>query len=236
MSTTHEPETVGFGPLRISFDGRVLRPRPWTTAQSAWAAEILCTAPAGPVLELCAGAGQIGLLAVAASSRPLVCVDLDPVACGYARRNAQEAGLAGRVEVREGPMDEVLGEGERFAVVVADPPWVRRTDVGRYPEDPVRAIDGGDDGMDVAWTCLETAGDHLLPGGTLLLQLGTVEQVDALRERLRDASLVVSEVRWCDRGVLVRLDLTEAGAAPAAPCGCRRTTGTTPSGDTGTAP
>ncbi len=42
---------MDFGRLRIAFDGRVLRPRPWTTNQSAWAAEILPTAPGGPVLE-----------------------------------------------------------------------------------------------------------------------------------------------------------------------------------------
>ena len=34
-------ETVAFGRLQITFDGRVLRPRSWTEAQSAWAAEIL---------------------------------------------------------------------------------------------------------------------------------------------------------------------------------------------------
>lgn len=206
MVTSPTPETMGFGPLRITFDGRVLRPRPWTEAQSAWAAEILAEAPPGPVLELCAGAGQIGLLAVVATSRPLVCVDLDPTACAWARHNAEDAGLADRVDVREGRMDEVLGDDERFALVVADPPWVRRDEVGRYPEDPRLAIDGGPDGMEVAWTCVEVARRHLVPGGPLLLQLGTIVQVDALRDRLPD-DLVITEVRWCDRGVLVRLDV-----------------------------
>ena len=200
-------ESVGFGPLRITFDGRVLRPRPWTAAQAEWAAEILAEAPDGPVLELCAGAGQIGLLTVLGSDRRLVCVDLDPAACAWARHNAEAAGLADRVEVREGRMDEVLGEDDRFAVVVADPPWVRRDEVGRYPEDPVLAIDGGPDGMDVAWTCIDLARKHLAAVGTLLLQLGTVEQVDGLRDRLRGDDLEITEVRWCDRGVLVRLDL-----------------------------
>ncbi|WP_284536196.1 class I SAM-dependent methyltransferase [Nocardioides sp. T2.26MG-1] len=205
----HAAETMGFGPLRISFDGRVLRPRPWTAAQSQWAAEILGDAPAGPVLELCAGAGQIGLLAVAGSARRLVCVDLNPAACDYARRNAADAGLAEQVEVREGSMDEVLRDSERFALVIADPPWVRREEIGRFPEDPVLAIDGGPDGMEVAWLCVDTAHDHLMRGGSVLLQLGTVEQVDLLRDRLReqpDDGLVISEVRWCERGVLVRLD------------------------------
>jgi release factor glutamine methyltransferase len=200
-------ESMGFGPLRITFDGRVLRPRAWTAAQSEWAAEILLDAPPGPVLELCAGAGQIGLLAVLGSERPLVCVDVNPVACEWARHNAEAAGLAHRVEVREGPMDEVLRDSERFAVVVADPPWVRRDEVNGYPEDPLVAIDGGDDGMDIAWMCVDLARTHLVATGALLLQLGTVEQVDVLRDGLRDDDFEITEVRWCDRGVLVRLDL-----------------------------
>jgi release factor glutamine methyltransferase len=209
MSTiaTDAPEEMDFGRLRIAFDDRVLRPRPWTAAQSEWAAEILGTAPAGVVLELCSGAGQIGLLAVADTDRRLVCVDLNPVACDFARHNAAVAGLGDRVDVREGAIDESLRDGERFALVVADPPWVRRSDTGRYPEDPILAIDGGDDGLDVAWACVDVARRHLLPGGSLLLQIGTAEQVEALRQRLRDDVLRVSDVRWCERGVLVRLDL-----------------------------
>lgn len=198
-------ETIAFGRLHITFDGRVLRPRSWTQAQSTWAAEIIREAPAGQVLELCAGAGQIGLLAVLGSTRCLLCVDVDPVACEFARQNAEAAGLTSRVEVREGPMDVVLREGERFAVVIADPPWVPRDDVGRYPEDPLLAIDGGPDGMDLARLCVDVARRHLLPGGVLLLQVGSVEQVDALREV---DDLTVTEVRWYDDGVLVRLDLT----------------------------
>jgi methylase of polypeptide subunit release factors len=207
MSTiTTGPQEMDFGRLRISYDDRVLRPRPWTAAQSAWAAEILPLAPHGPVLELCSGAGHIGLLAVADNDRRLVCVDLSPVACDYARHNAAAAGLADRVEVREGPIDEMVRDSERFALVIADPPWVRRTETSRYPEDPLLAIDGGHDGMDVAWNCIDTARLHLTPGGTLLLQLGTVEQVDAVWERLRHDELSVTEVRWHERGVLVRVD------------------------------
>ena len=204
---THlESEVIDFGPLSIAFDGRVLRPRAWTTEQSRWAAELLATAPVGPVLELCSGAGQIGLLTVADSDRPLVCVDLSPVACDYALRNAAAAGMAHRVEVREGSMDGVLRQDERFALVVADPPWVRRTEVGRYPEDPLLAIDGGDDGLDVARLCIEVARRHLHHGGVLVLQIGTLDQVESLRTNLDGFTL--TEVRECERGVLVRLDLS----------------------------
>ena len=196
---------MDFGSLRIAFDDRVLRPRAWTADQSRWAAELLAVAPPGRVLELCTGAGQIGLLTVADSDRSLVCVDLSPVACDYARRNADAAEMADRVEVREGSMDVVLAADERFALVVADPPWVRRAEVGRYPEDPLLAIDGGDDGLDVARMCIEIARRHLDPGGILVLQIGTLEQVDALRGF--GGGLEIVDVRECERGVLVRMDL-----------------------------
>ncbi|MCW2796731.1 class I SAM-dependent methyltransferase [Nocardioides sp.] len=196
-----------FGSLRIAYDERVLQPRPWTAAQSLWAAELLRDAPPGPVLELCAGAGQIGLLAIATEPRPLVAVDLNPVACDCARRNADAAGLGELVEVREGGIDDVLEPAETFALVIADPPWVRRRETGRYPEDPLLAIDGGEDGLEVAWACVAAASSHLIPGGAALLQLGTVEQADTIRGSLESyGDLELVELRFFDRGVLVRLD------------------------------
>ena len=73
---------------------------------------------------------------------------MNPVACDYARRNAEAAGLGDCVEVRDGTLTTCSTTRERFALVIADPPWVRRAEVGRFPEDPLLAIDGGDDGLD----------------------------------------------------------------------------------------
>ena len=201
-------EKTDFGALTIAFDHRVLRPRAWTVAQSEWAAEIMVTAPGGTVLELCAGAGHIGLLAAAMSGRSLVCVDANPVACDFARANALMAGLADRVEVREGRLETALADDERFPVVIADPPWVPREQTSQFPEDPLLAIDGGGDGLDVARACLQVIADHLAAGGSAVLQLGTTDQAEALRSEpcIADGHLVVTEVRQEERGVLVRLD------------------------------
>ena len=201
-------DTMPFGSLTISFDDRVLRPREWTAAQSEWAAELMATAPGGTVLELCAGAGHIGLLAVAKTGRRLLCVDANPVACDYARANALAAGLAELVEVREARLQEALAPDETFPVVIADPPWVPREQTVRYPEDPLTAIDGGDDGLDVARACLAVIDDHLSPGGSAVLQVGTRAQADALRSEpcFTDGRLVMVEVRQQVRGVLARID------------------------------
>lgn len=199
------PRYSSFGGLTIAFDERVLEPRAWTMAQSAWAAELLTTAPAGPVLELCAGVGHIGLLAVAGGDRPLVLVDLNPVATELAAVNVLAAGVTDRVEIRTGSMTDVVAPGETFPVIIADPPWVESDAIGAFPEDPQIAIDGGSDGLDLARMCCEVIDAHLAEGGSAVLQLGTQAQVDAIDEFLHHSStssLRVAEVRSFDRGVL----------------------------------
>lgn len=165
-------ETLAFGELEIAHDERVLTPRAWTLAQSEWASELLETLPPGRVLELCSGAGHIGLHAVLASGRSLVCVDDDPAACDFIRLNAAAAGMPGRVEVRQARLADAVAPDERFALVIADPPWVPSDSVGLFPEDPVHAIDGGPDGLALVDACLEVAAAHLADDGELLLQVG----------------------------------------------------------------
>lgn len=210
--TRSRTKQTDFGELVLSYDDRVLSPRPWTTAQSYWAADLLRDAPAGPVLELCAGVGHIGLLAVAGTPRGLVLVDLNEAACEFARANADRARPDGSAEVRCGRVDEVLAPDERFAGVIADPPWVPSAATGRFPEDPLLAIDGGPDGMDIAWACIDVAAGHLLERGWLLIQLGTKEQADAVHARLTSSPerrLKVVEIReYGEHGVLVHIART----------------------------
>jgi methylase of polypeptide subunit release factors len=200
-------ETIDFGGLRIAFDERVLRPRTWTENQSLWGAELLPSLPTGTVLELCSGAGQIGLLAIAESGRRLVCVDVNPVAAEYIAANAAAAGLRNRVEIRLGRISDTLGPRERFPLIIADPPWVPRAETQRFPEDPLLAIDGGEDGMGVVRDCLTAIEAHLGPGGVALLQLGPDGQVQAAADMLTDTELVAGETRdFGERGVLLRID------------------------------
>ena len=192
--------TLAFGPLDISYDDRVLEPRPWTAAQSRWAAEVAEQLPPGPLLELCSGAGHIGLLAAHLSSRPITCVDINPAACELIRLNADVAGLDARVDVREGDMTEVLADDEEFALVVADPPWVTTDRVGDFPADPTLAIDGGADGLDLARTCLEVGARHLRRDGFLVLQVGDEQQARSLAAESVRLRLV--DLRQKERGVL----------------------------------
>lgn len=196
------PRSMTFGPLTVAFDGDVLEPRAWTLLQSTWAAEVALTAPAGPVLELGAGAGHIGQAAAALMSPPraLVQVDVDPHACDVARRNAVANGLGDVVNVRCGEVDsaDVLAADERFPLVIADPPYVPSDEAAELEDDPAGAIDGGEDGLEIARRCLIVAARHLSPGGAVLLQALGAAQVGALAPDLADCGLTVADVRSVD--------------------------------------
>ncbi|MEO6471465.1 MAG: methyltransferase [Aeromicrobium sp.] len=202
-------ETVRFGELDISFDDRVLRPRPWTLAQATWAAELLSVRPQGRVLELCSGAGHIGLSLGLLAPHELLLVDIDPNASAHALANAQNAGLSHRVEVRTGPLQTALLPEETFSLILADPPWVRSCETSRFPFDPLLAIDGGEDGMEVARLCVEVIDRHLADDGEAILQLGSRAQCVDLANLLFAAPgimLSIGEVReFCTDGVLVHL-------------------------------
>jgi release factor glutamine methyltransferase len=203
-------ETMRFDHLTVRFDERVLRPRPWTRSQSLWAAELAAGLPPGPCLDLCAGVGHGGLLLASLVPRDLVLVDADPTACQYARDNVAAAALPQRVEVRLGDIDAVLAPDERFAIILADPPWVPSQETWRFPADPLHAIDGGPDGLEGARTCVEVIGRHLAPGGVAILQLRDEQQVRGIRAHLDDRptlGLSAGEVRVDPdgNGVLVEL-------------------------------
>lgn len=113
--------------------------------QSEWAAELAAVVPPGPILEVCCGAGQTGLAAAIASGRALVQVDADHFACELAHRNALAAGIADRVRVFCTKIEGFSGGDTSYPLIIADPPYIRTADVSRFPEDPVLAIDGGDE-------------------------------------------------------------------------------------------
>lgn len=200
--------TVQFGPVEIGFDSYVLRPRPWTLAQSEWAAE-LCDG--SPMLEVGSGAGQIGLAAAVLSGCQVVQVDVSPAACRWAAQNASRNGCAGRVTPRCGTVEEAVGPHERFTVVIADPPYVPSAEVYRFPEDPLSAIDGGLDGLECVRTFVTSVEPRLAPGGSVVIQVRGMSQVDRLACWLaeRDApapALAVTEARsYGDDRALARL-------------------------------
>lgn len=202
MASDTATRTLAFGPIAVRYDESVITPRPWTLSQSEWVADVAPVCPPGPILELCSGAGHIGLAAAVLTGRPLVQVDANPSACELAQVNARDAGRSAVVDVRCGWLAEMIAPDERFPIVIADPPYVPSRVVGRF-DDPALAIDGGRDGLEGLIECGELADRHLVPGGLLSLQVRGPGQWQNLRRHLPDTlRLVECRSYGTDRAVV----------------------------------
>jgi release factor glutamine methyltransferase len=122
------------------------------------------------------GAIALSLLAEGPFAR-FVGTDVSPRALGVAARNRDAVGLRERLDLREGGLFAPLRSGERFDVVVSNPPYVaEREREGLAPEivdwEPAEALFGGSDGLSVIRSILAGADAYLRPGGLLALEVG----------------------------------------------------------------
>jgi release factor glutamine methyltransferase len=163
-----------FRGLRITVEPGVFVPRRRT---EFLVEQALALAPdASVVVDLCCGSGAVGAaLAAALGPVELHAADIDPVAVECARRNI--AGHGGRVH--RGDLYEAL-PGElrgRVGILAANVPYVPTAEVGLLPaeareHEPLTALDGGADGLDVLRRVASDAAAWLAPGGCLLTETG----------------------------------------------------------------
>jgi ribosomal protein L3 glutamine methyltransferase len=134
------------------------------------------------VLDLCAGSGCIGIAcALELENAHVVLTDLSHAAVDVARRNVALHGLGDRVEVRQGDLFEAV-PGERFDLIVSNPPYVDASDFAALPpeyrHEPHLALAAGVDGLAVVRRILDEAREHLTERGLLVVEVGN--SVDAL--------------------------------------------------------
>ncbi|MFG3437399.1 HemK family protein methyltransferase [Nonomuraea sp. NPDC047897] len=102
-------------------------------------------------------------------------VDIDPAAVRCARRNLAAAGG----HVHEGDLYQPLPTNllGRVDVLIASPPYVPTEAIALLPpeareHEPLVALDGGADGLDIVRRVVEQAPRWLAPGGHLLVETG----------------------------------------------------------------
>lgn len=164
--------TMRFCGLPVRVDPGVYVPRYETEELARRAAARLRGAAEGDpprAADLCTGAGAVAAhLAAAVPGAAVVGVDIEPRAVACARRN--------RVAAILGDLDAPLRSGA-FDVVAAVAPYVPRRDIAFLPADvrryePLGALDGGEDGLDVVRRVVAGAARLLRPGGWLLVEVG----------------------------------------------------------------
>ena len=169
--------TREFWSMELAVTADTLVPRPDSETLVAFCLEHAATAANAHVLDLGTGTGclLIALLGAWPDCRG-VGVDCRPPALEVARRNALAHGVAQRALFVAGDWHAALRA--RFALVVANPPYVSTAQIARLePEvarhEPRIALDGGADGLACYRGILPGLARILESGGMAVLEHGT---------------------------------------------------------------
>jgi release factor glutamine methyltransferase len=185
----HEPiayltGTAHFFNLEFEINRDVLIPRPDTETVVENVLQLArhqSGMEAPRVLDLCTGSGCIAAaIAHHLKSSTVLATDVSEGAVDVARRNVERLGLAGRVVVEQGDLYEALSkvvDVQPFNLIVSNPPYIptgkiEELDRNVREYEPISALDGGLDGFAIHRRILAGAGERLVSGGRVYLEIG----------------------------------------------------------------
>jgi release factor glutamine methyltransferase len=189
--------TREFWSLALDVTPDVLVPRPETELLVELALQALPREQARSVLDLGTGSGAVAL--AIASERPhaaVTAVDVSAPALDVAKQNSRNIGLSRNLALSHNRalsrIDWRLGSwfapvaGERFDVIVANPPYVAAADpaLQKLNAEPALALCPGPTGLEALSAITAAAAAYLHDGGRLLLEHGS-DQAQAVAQMLQ---------------------------------------------------
>ncbi|MBU3594608.1 50S ribosomal protein L3 N(5)-glutamine methyltransferase [Polynucleobacter sp. 71A-WALBACH] len=163
----------------------------------------------GKALDLCTGNGSLAiLLALACPDIHVSACDISLPALAVASRNLDRHGLTSQVELFEGDLWNALPEPHEdnlFDLIICNPPYVNANSMNTLPAEyhaePVLALAGGNDGMDLIRKIIAGAPDYLSERGAILIEIGN--EYENFKKAFPQIPVIWMEVSAGDEQVLL---------------------------------
>ena len=183
-----------FWSLDFAVDSRVLIPRADTETLVQLALELGdafdAKAASTSMAELATGSGAVAIsVAHERKDWKVTATDISSDALTMAKANAERNQVADRIEFRAGDLLAPLGD-ERFALIVANLPYISRGDMEKLPIDvqhePKSALFGGETGLELIEKLIGGVEKNLVPGAWVALEHG-FDQGEGVRALAEEA-------------------------------------------------
>ena len=150
------------------------------------------------ILDMCCGSGAIAVsMAHFLPKAKITACDISPEALEVARGNAARNGLNGRIEFRESDLffmtkrKKTVRIKDSFDMILSNPPYIPTQDIDTLQtevrdHEPIKALDGGSDGLDFYQRIAEDAFGSLKKDGLMFLEIGC-DQAEAVTSLLSGA-------------------------------------------------
>lgn len=147
------------------------------------------------VADVGTGSGAIAVtLAKEHPNLQVIAIEQSSVAMHFARRNAAAHGCA--VRFLQGNLLEGFAP-ESLDAVVANPPYLNPAQAASWPRElawePWLALDGGEEGIEIAAKLIQQAACALKPGGPMILEIG-MDQANGIRKLAERNSFFVERI------------------------------------------
>lgn len=139
------------------------------------------------ILDIGTGSGAIAIVLNKETNAKTIAVDVSEKALEVAKQNAITNNA--EVEFIHSNLFENLGK-IKVDFIVSNPPYIESSVIAGLDKEvrdnePILALDGGEDGLDFYRVIVKEAKNHLNPNGMLLFEIG-YNQGEALKELMKD--------------------------------------------------
>jgi len=172
--------------LKLDLSAETLEPRPDTETLVdlvlPFVRETVARHGVCSILDLGTGTGAVALAILSQVPQAnAVGTDVSDDALATATRNAERLGLGSRfTALKSDWFEKIVG---RVHAIVSNPPYIRRRDIARLARevrdfDPLRALDGGEDGLEAYRIITGRARSHLVDDGNVAVEFGYDQKDD----------------------------------------------------------